>query len=421
MMDAPVRIENRAQLIYLLTEAAELEHGIMCCYLFSAFSMKRNVSEGITEEQLAVMNRWRRTIMQVATEEMTHMALACNLLTAVGGKPHTRRPNLPSSPRAYPPTFRLGLVPFDKGSLESFIFLERPEEDHQHGVDMTGEDDVPHSLVFFNDIFSSERQYSTVGHLYRGIEDGFRYLAQKYGEEGLFVGPPNAQIASSYFGLSGLKPVTDLDSAVAAIEGIVEQGEGARGDNENSHYGRFLAMGNEYDQMLVDDPEFTPGRPVVSNPYSILPQDVSDLESVTLLNDRLSVHIGSLFDGCYEVLMQILSRLLMHTEETDEQLSLLASVSIDLMTDVIGPLGEALTALPAGGSHPGMTAGPSFRFTRDGTAAPHQTSAWALFVERMNEMSAYCGMLEIQGSTVPALSRVKTSLARYAKRLSDAA
>ncbi len=137
-MEAPVRIENRAQLIYLLTEAAELEHGIMCCYLFSAFSIKKEVSEGVTEEQLAVMDRWRRAIMQVATEEMTHMALACNLLTAVGGKPHTRRPNLPSSPRAYPPTFRLGLLPFSRETLESFIFLERPEEENSPHADMTG-------------------------------------------------------------------------------------------------------------------------------------------------------------------------------------------------------------------------------------------------------------------------------------------
>ena len=58
-MDAPVRIENRAQLIYLLTEAAELEHGIMCCYLFAAFSIKKDTSEGITEEQLATARRWR--------------------------------------------------------------------------------------------------------------------------------------------------------------------------------------------------------------------------------------------------------------------------------------------------------------------------------------------------------------------------
>jgi hypothetical protein len=72
--------------------------------------------------------------------------------------------------------------------------------------------------------------------------------------------------------------------------------------------------------------------------------------------------------------------------------------------DVIGPLGEALTLLPVG---------PSFRFTRGGTAAPHQTSAWKLFVERMNEMSAYCVILVMQGSSIPAL-------AHYAKQISDA-
>ena len=41
-MAAPVRIENRAQLIYLLTEASELEHGIMCSYLYAAFSINPN-------------------------------------------------------------------------------------------------------------------------------------------------------------------------------------------------------------------------------------------------------------------------------------------------------------------------------------------------------------------------------------------
>ena len=135
----------------------------------------------------------------------------------------------------------------------------------------TGEDYVPHSLVFFNDIFSSERQYSTVGHLYQGIEDWFKYLVQKHCEEGLIVGPPQAQIAKLFFGLPQLNPATDLASAIAAIQGIVEQGEGARGDNESSNYSRFLAMGKEYDQMLIDDPEFCPSRPVVANPYSILP------------------------------------------------------------------------------------------------------------------------------------------------------
>ena len=154
-MDAPIRIENRAQLIYLLTEAAELEHGIMCCYLFSAFSMKRDVKEGISEEQLAIVRRWRGTILQIAIQEMVHMSLACNLLTSVGGAPHIRRPNLPSSPRAYPPSFKLELVPFCRRTLESFIFLERPE-DLESGAGTDGSTELPSlSPTKFSDIFSS--------------------------------------------------------------------------------------------------------------------------------------------------------------------------------------------------------------------------------------------------------------------------
>lgn len=131
-------------------------------------------------------------------------------------------------------------------------------------------------------------------------------------------------------------------------------------------------------KMLADDPGFVPSRTVVTNPYSIMPQDVGDLSGVNLLEDRLSVPISNLFDACYELVVQILSRLMMHTEETNAQLALLGQVSIDLMTDVIGPLGELPTLLPAGRTNPGKNAGPSFRFTQDGTAAPHQISAWSL-------------------------------------------
>jgi len=95
-------------------------------------------------------------------------------------------------------------------------------------------------------------------------------------------------------------------------------------------------MGDSYGQMLKDDRGFVPGRPVVSNPYSILPQDMGNLSSVNLLEDRLSVPIGNLFYACYELVMQILSRLMMHIEETEAQLALQASVSMDLMMDCFG-------------------------------------------------------------------------------------
>ncbi len=46
-------IEHREALIYMICEAAELEHGLMCEYLFAAFSLKNHVGEGVSEDQLA--------------------------------------------------------------------------------------------------------------------------------------------------------------------------------------------------------------------------------------------------------------------------------------------------------------------------------------------------------------------------------
>ena len=50
--EAPFVIEHREALIYMLCEAAELEHGIMCQYLFAAFSLKQREDEGLTADEL---------------------------------------------------------------------------------------------------------------------------------------------------------------------------------------------------------------------------------------------------------------------------------------------------------------------------------------------------------------------------------
>ena len=416
-MEAPVRIENRAQLIYLLTEAAELEHGIMCCYLFSAFSMKRGVEEDISKEQLGFVRRWRRTILQISIEEMLHMCLACNLLTAVGGAPHLRRPNLPVSPKAYPPSFKLELAPFCRQSLENFIFIERPEDlEPGTGEGMSSGSPFP-SMPKLSDIFSSAREYQNQGRLYKGIEDGLQYLSQKYGEDRLFLGPPKAQIAGAYFTLPGLDPVTDLKSAEAALQGIIVQGEGARGVSKDSHHGRFLAIQEEYEQLLREDPTFEPARRVMRNPYSILPNDVGDDSEVNLIGDPLSIDISNLFDGCYELLIQLLGRLFAQGDESENELAQLSDITEELMVDVLGPLGEALTRLPAGPSYSGLMAGPSFRFSRNVNAPPHRDAARALFVERFRELSAYCGFLQTEGSLSSVLTRVRASLGRYAEQL----
>src|SRR5436190_11132953 len=125
--EAPFVIEHREALIYMLCQAAELEHGIMCQYLFAAFSLKQRADEGLTSEELEAVTRWRRRIAHVATEEMLHLALVQNVLSAIGAAPHLTRPNLPAPARHYPAGVNLTLVPFGEPALRHFLFLERPE------------------------------------------------------------------------------------------------------------------------------------------------------------------------------------------------------------------------------------------------------------------------------------------------------
>jgi hypothetical protein len=102
------------------------------------------------------------------------------------------------------------------------------------------------SLTDGEELMAVQEDYQTVGHLYRGIEQGLERLVERYGESGVFIGPPQAQATTAVFEWSELTAVTDLASAKAAIELIVEQGEGARGDWRNAHFGRFVALLEDY-------------------------------------------------------------------------------------------------------------------------------------------------------------------------------
>ncbi len=207
--EAPFVIEHREALIYMLCQAAELEHGIMCQYLFAAFSLKQREDEGLTPEELELVTRWRRTIAHVATEEMLHLALVQNVLAAIGAAPHLTRPNLPAPARHYPASVNLMLVPFGEPALQQFMFLERPEGmalEGATGIDAPLHEAVP--LMADGGIVPQLQDFATVGHLYRSIEAGLAHLADKFGERNLFIGPPRAQPTSDDFRWPELVAVT---------------------------------------------------------------------------------------------------------------------------------------------------------------------------------------------------------------------
>src|SRR5256886_12046283 len=76
---------------------------IFCQYLFAGATLKQNYGEGgVTYGQLEQMRRWKSTIMAVARQEMEHLGIVTNLLTAIGEAPHFDRPEVPPPPSIPP-------------------------------------------------------------------------------------------------------------------------------------------------------------------------------------------------------------------------------------------------------------------------------------------------------------------------------
>ena len=413
--EAPFVIEHREALIYMLYEAAELEHGIMCQYLFAAFSLKKSMDEGLSEGELAAVTRWRKLVSHVATEEMLHFALVNNLLSAIGGAPHFARPNLPAPAHHYPPGVHLALVPFGEEALQHFIFLERPEGmalKDAAGLDAALAQAVP--LMAEGEIVPRPQDFATVGHLYRSIEQGIAHLAEKFGERQLFVGPPRAQATAKDFGWPELVPVTDLGSAQKAIDTILEQGEGPRGHWEDAHFGQFVRILDEYRQMKEDNPGFEAVRPVMHAKVRPGERD----EGFPLISDPITSRCTDLFNVAYEVLLQLFERYFAHTEESDAQLGTLADATLALMLRVIKPLGDLITTLPVGPEHPGCTSGPSFElFYETDYLMPHREAAWTLLEERLREASVFSESL--QNDCDPVASELLAPVAQALDEIAD--
>jgi hypothetical protein len=415
--EAPFVIEHREALIYMLCLASELEHAIMCQYLYAAFSMKQSLDEGLTAAQLHSVDRWRQSVAHVASQEMLHLALVQNLLTSVGAAPHLSRPNLPPPPGRYPPTVSLTLLPFGERALRHFMFLERPE-----GMALadpllqnTLERAVP--AVELGEIVPQLQDFATIGHLYRSIEDGLRHLSELYGEKRLFCGPPRAQARTEHFGWSELVTTHDSASAQRAIDTIIEQGEGPRGDWQSAHFGQFVKILDEYLALRDADPTFEPARPVL--PANVRCHERST--AVPLITDPTAVRCTDLFNVSYELLLLVLQRYFAHTSETDAQLKVLADVALGLMFEVIKPLGQLVTRLPVGQQHADRTAGPSFElFYESDYVLPHQHAAWLVLEERLRDAAAFCKRIAVQrGELDEVLAPVGASLDNFAESLAS--
>jgi hypothetical protein len=395
------RINTRAELINALTEAAELEHGLLCQYVFAAVTMKQTADEGITWPQAELLRGWKRTLLEVARQEMAHLGTVHNLLTAVGGAPHFMRLNFPQAARYFPADAPFVLEPFGEQTLRRFMRFEEPTFPVTR---LAAAQPAPDPITFTH-----------VGELYQDIEAGFEAL-----DDGtLFIGPVADQDDNDWSRGLHLWPVRDLQSAKKAIDFIVKEGEGAPGDLTGSHYQRFVDAHTALGAATAADPTFVPGRPVATNPLTRNHPDAP--AGGHLITDKRTLAVAELFSVSYETTLMMLSQFYAFGPETPVQREALRQAIREIMSTVIRPLGEIVTRLPMGPEYPGLTAGPAFELYGDIHVSPHAENAWYVISERLGQHAAAGLELAAKRNAHPRLRLCAENLARLGANLAQAA
>jgi len=381
-MSPSTRVATRSALLKLLCEAAELEHGIACSYLYAGFSLKRDLSEdGMTWEEQQKVRRWAAQIYFVASQEMLHLALAWNLTTAIGGTPYYLRPNFPQEPSYYPLKVPLKLEPFGTRSLRRFVLYEHPAE----ATPIEGE---VKALLKQAREDEEEFSFASIGELYGLIRAGFEQIDERK----LFIGAKTQQMTPEFVHFPDLVAVTDRKSALRAIDEITEQGEGRKGHRENSHFVAFVTMLRELLECRKTGAGFSPARPAMHNPSAGLALGYG--ANPNPIENPLAGRVAGLFDSAYSLMLRMLAwSFEFDSDGVEAQLKKFCSVAIDFMPRVLLPLGEGLMLMPAGEKYPGKTAGPGFGLTRHVMLPPDAKNAQTLCRERIHELAAIAGDL----------------------------
>jgi hypothetical protein len=229
-----------------LQSAVELEFATIPPYLFALWS--------IASPSLPVIRR----IKDVVLEEMLHFGIACNLLNALDGG----MPNISGSVPTYPrwglpggvhPGLRVRLCALSKTVVaDTFMKIEEPE---------CG------PIVWYRG-----ESFPTIGAFYTAIQDAFNSVQPNIST------PRQVSFNDPSFPNVQLNPIPDVPGAIAALEKVKVQGEGAAGTpvvdpatGELSHYAKFgeIYHGHQLEEIFTGHWAYT--GPEVRFPATIHP------------------------------------------------------------------------------------------------------------------------------------------------------
>jgi len=328
-----------------LQYAIELEHATMPPYLYALFSLAGD------NQDIA------GTLRRIVIQEMLHMLLAGNLLKAIGGSPTIDdKKFVPDYPTHLPGTVAAELVvplrPFSRTLAEkTFMRIEKPE----------------HVLDFRTVAFVAEESpAATIGEFYRRI----RASIIKQGD-GIIVDKSGAtQPRTSLF--TERQTITNAKEAAAAIELIVEQGEGTDTDpyfpadadvpdrNRLAHYYRFAELVKGRLKRNPDAPQNAPADQ----------RYVYDAKDPVPFDDRLVLRLpenpktagyaeASGARSASNDFNRVYTRILKLLHQSFNGAPGRLDDAIGLMTGQLSTAARALTEIDIGN---GMRAGPTFEY-----------------------------------------------------------
>lgn len=405
---ADIAAPSRETLLHSLYEAAELEHNLMCTYLYAAFSLK-GAGDGLSAPETAAVEAWRRTIIEVAIEETGHLVAVWNITSGLGGAPRIGRMNFPLDIGYLPAGLVVKLAPFNQATLQHFIHLERPVGSAEpDGPNYSVERQFTRS-VSVPRLTPMGRDYETVGEFYAELSNDLRRFVGAHGESVAFCGDPALQLSASEVDLGGAQRVICLKTALQAFDAIVAQGEGAPGEAETSHFAKFTAIREEYRALLAANPSFAPAHPAATNPVLRPPPRP---EGRVWIESPEAAAVVDLANASYGLMLRLLSYA--YSIPSSSEKSLAVDIGVGIMRAVTY-LGERASRMPAGPSHPECNAGMSFTTLRDTAPLPAQSSAWRFYTERLDAFSKAAAMLAQDGDgRTKQVARVLSDLAQRA-------
>jgi hypothetical protein len=358
--------QSREQLVVRLHQASEAEHSLCCQYLYAAFSLRRLGSDFPTprceaaELLMAATQQWAYQIFYIARQEMSHLAVATNLLSAIGEPPHLSHGGYPDTQLGALVGAQMVLERCSEATLRRFQYIERPKA--------PGFGSSPGVECIYDDI--------------KGM---FSCLPANE----LFKGEGERQLSSAQldFGVSmQIPPVTNRPSAIAAINLVLAEGEGLGVSPllKDTHYARFTALLESYAQVAAlaqkCGPNLDLSLPVVPNPVSRTGPGPLP-EHATLVTNAFSAELMDFFNHGYRLMLIMLQEFLrgyrsysgifeaVEALKTPEQLTNDRLVTImaenayfPFMTMFIRPVGELLARQPAFPNvHDEARAGASFQ------------------------------------------------------------